>query len=121
MKQYFSGALCALLLLATPALSASLYSKAATTPPDKIQALCDEIIARQDKGKVGMPDAGELYFWGKLMGKPCIKADPVKAITLLQKAGDTATANAFIRVLRERAASGNPAAISALNKLHLSL
>ena len=116
------------LLLAAPALAKShgeiisgdsLYASAATTPPDKIQALCDKIIANQTKGKTGMTDAGQLYFQGKLMGKSCVKIDYGKALALTHKAGDTVMFNSFVRLLRDRAGS-NPAAARALAQFHIA-
>jgi hypothetical protein len=66
-----------------------------------------------------MADAGNLLFHGELMGQHCVPVDYVKGITLVQKAGDKLQYDAFVRILRERAASGNPTAVSALATLHL--
>lgn len=117
--------LCALVLaaLASPALAAahseivpkgSLYYQAATTPPDKIPALCAKIVARQNAGKVGMDDAAQLYFHGMLMGVHCVAVDYVKALTLSRAAGDAFTFNTFLRLLKDKAAAGNPAAAHAI-------
>lgn len=130
MNKSIAIVICGLaLFVAIPALAkshgqivsgGSLSAQAATTPPEHMQALCDEIIASQNKSKVAMSDAGHLYFHGQLMGKKCVEVDYVKALTLTQQAGDMSEYNAFLKTIRERAASGNPLAVKALKTLHLS-
>lgn len=78
---------------------------------------CSEILANQDRSKTAMVYAARLYFHGMLMGKKCGKVDYVKAFDLLARANDKATAQAFIRILKERASTGNPRAISALKAI----
>ena len=104
--------------LAGQALSPrSLYIVAATTPPDKIPALCDKIVARQDTDTVGMTDAAQLYFHGQLMGVHCVRVDYVKALTLAKKAGDRDAYNTYLRLIKNKAEDGNPLAQTALDKL----
>jgi len=98
--------------------TSALY-KVATTPAAQIPALCQQIVADQNKSKQAMRDAGSLLFHGELMGQHCVQVDYVKALTLTQQSGDTLNYNAFVKILKERAGSGNPLAISALDKLHL--
>ena len=125
----FTAALAAGLLLAAPAFArnygeivprTSAMYKADTTPADKIPALCAKIIADQNKSKVAMEDAGTLLFHGEMMGQHCVTVDYVKALTLEQKAGDMVQYSAFVKILRGRAATGNPGAVSAMEKLHLT-
>ena len=127
MRPFLAAALL-VPLLAAPALAKShtvilpantAYAKAASTPADKIPALCDRIIADQNKSKVAMSDAAQLYYSGMLMGQHCVKVDYVKAVTLMQKSGNTALYNNLIHAIRERAASGNALAVAALAKLKL--
>ena len=103
----------------TPPASASPYERAASTPAAKIPALCDEIIARQNSSKAAMADAAHLLFNGQLMGQHCVKVDYVKAITLMKASGNFAEYNILVHALRERAASGNALAVSAVAKLKL--
>jgi len=98
----------------------SAYAKAIGTSPGEIAATCAKIIADQNKSKVAMGDAGHLLFHGELMGQHCVQVDYVKALTLVKEGGDTVDYNAFVKILQQRAASGNPLAISALDKLHLA-
>jgi len=117
------------LLCAAPAFAAShteilprssaMY-KVTSTPAAQIPALCKQIVADQNKSKQAMRDAGDLLFHGELMGQHCVQVDYVKALTLEQQAGDSIEYNAFVKILQQRAASGNPLAISALDKLHLA-
>ena len=113
-----------LLILATTSALAgqglspkSLYVEAATTPPDKIPALCRRIIARQDVDKVGMTDAAQLYFQGQLMGVHCVRVDYVKALTLAKMAGDKDAYNTYLHVLKNKADDGSPLAQAALATL----
>lgn len=119
-------AIAILLAAATPSLAGTLlpassrYALAATLPADQIPALCDEIIAHQNDNPVAMGDAARLLFHGMLMGDKCVKSDKAKALDLLRKAGDRTTFNTFLRILQEKAAAGNAAAISALAKADTS-
>ena len=122
------AALMSVVLLVTPALAKShtvilsndtVYAKVATTPADKIPALCTQIIADQNKSKQAMADAAHLLFNGQLMGQHCVKVDYVKAITLMKASGNFAEYNILVHALKERAASGNALAVSAVAKLKL--
>ena len=126
-KSILAAALCAA-LLATPALAkshgmivsgGSAYDKVASTPADKIPALCTQIIADQNKSKQAMADAAQLLFNGQLMGQHCVKVDYVKAITLMQASGHTGEYNNLVHALRSRADSGNALAVAAVKKLKL--
>ena len=97
----------------------TVYAKVATTPADKIPALCTQIIAEQNKSKQAMADAAHLLFNGQLMGQHCVKVDYVKAITLMKASGNFAEYNILVHALRERAASGNALAVSAVARLKL--
>lgn len=59
-----------------------------------------------------MADAGQLSFQGKLTDNACVKVDHAKALAL--QASDTAQFKSFVRILRDRAVAGNPAAAKAL-------
>ena len=91
----------------------------AKTPAAKLPATCDAIIAAQTKSKQGMADAADLYFHGTLMGQKCVKVDYVKALTLMKASGHTAEYDILVHALKERAASGNALAVSAVAKLKL--
>jgi hypothetical protein len=126
-KSILTVALCAALLV-TPALAkshgtilsgGSAYDQAASTPANKIPALCKQIIADQNKSKQAMADAAQLLFHGQLMGQHCVSVDYVKAITLMKASGHTGEYNGFVHALKERAASGNAIAVSAVQKLKL--
>ena len=66
-----------------------------------------------------MADAADLYFHGMLMGQSCVKVDYVKSLTLMKASGHTAEYDNLVHALKERAASGNALAVSAVAKLKL--
>jgi hypothetical protein len=114
--------------LVTPALAKShgtilppntAYARVAATPTDKIPALCNDIIAWQNKSKQAMADAAHLYFFGELMGQRCVKVDYIKALTLMKASGHTAEYAELVHVLRQRASDGNSLAVAAVAKLKL--
>jgi len=128
MRRHLAFAALLPALLVTPALAKShtvilsndtVYAKVATTPADKIPALCTQIIADQNKSKQAMADAAHLLFNGQLMGQHCVKVDYVKAITLMKASGHAAEYDQLVHALRDRAASGNALAVSAVAKLKL--
>jgi hypothetical protein len=84
-------------------------------PQGGIVLECKAILANAERSKADMSLASTVYFHGKFMGKPCVKVDYARAIDLGKRSGTGA--EAFIKTLRERAASGNPTAITALSKL----
>lgn len=124
-----TAAIAVSLILVAPAFAKShgeivprtsaLY-KLDSTPAAQIPAFCKQMIADQNKSKQAMRDAGSLLFHGELMGQHCVQVDYVKALTLTEQSGDTVNYNAFVKILQQRAASGSPLAISALDKLHLT-
>ena len=61
--------------------------------------------------------AALLYHHGMQMGKRCVTVDYVKAITMLNEAGESSTAATLVNELSTRANSGNPKAANALKKL----
>jgi hypothetical protein len=98
----------------------SLYAVAVDTPPGKIPALCDAIIARQDHSKIAMQDAAHLYLHGMIMGVHCVKVDYARGVELLRKSGDKSGYDAELARLRDMAKSGNLLAESALRKLGIA-
>jgi hypothetical protein len=76
---------------------------------------CESIIANQERSPADMQIAASTYFRGQFMGKPCVEIDYGRAIALSEKSGESP--ELFLRVLRERAANGNPLAVNALKKL----
>ena len=128
MPKSLTAALITLALLVTPALAKShgtilspntAYAKVAGTPADKVPALCDDIIAKQNKSKQAMADAAHLYFFGEMLGQHCVKVDYVKALTLMKASGHTSEYAELLHVLRQRAAGGNAMAVAAVAKLKL--
>jgi len=81
------------------------------------QATCAAIIAKANTSKAAMVEAALTYYHGIYLGKPCVPVDYLKAFALLKQAGDTASQTALLADLKTRAATGNPKAISALEKL----
>lgn len=75
---------------------------------------CETIIANQSRSKIDMANAASTYFYGIFMGKPCVKVDYDRAIELARKSG--MGDGPFLKVLRARAATGNPKAIAALKR-----
>jgi hypothetical protein len=73
---------------------------------------CSSIIANAGRSKADMSQAATLYFHGSFMGKRCVKVDYVRAFDLARRSGTDV--EAWLRILRERAAAGNPGAIAAL-------
>ena len=87
------------------------------SPSASPAAQCAAIIAQAHSSRMAMAIAASTYFYGVWMGHPCVAVDYSKAFALLSEAGDTATINGLTAVLKERAATGNPKAISTLRKL----
>jgi hypothetical protein len=87
------------------------------------QEQCREIIARAETSKEAQLHAALLYFHGMVMGERCtnIKVDYVKSLTMLKALGRTAEYNSLATTLKSRAASGNPKAKAALQKLGIPL
>jgi hypothetical protein len=84
-------------------------------PAGEIAETCDSIMANAGRSKWDMTMAASTYFYGMFMGKPCGKVDYDRAFALARQAG--ISVGPWLNVLRERAASGNPLAISALKRL----
>lgn len=78
---------------------------------------CEQILADADKSREAKISAALLYYHGMQMGKRCVTVDYVKAITMLNEAGETRNAASLIKDLSSKANSGNPKAINALKKL----
>lgn len=85
-------------------------------PPLDAATVCAEFLADQTT-PTGMSRAAITYYHGIALGEPCVKVDYLKAFDLLRRAGDTRTYNSLLKDLRTKAASGNPRAIAALEKL----
>lgn len=83
---------------------------------DEIQAICDEMIARQDASAIGRMDASSLYMHGKIHGIACVKVDYYKALVLAKASGDAFTLKASLAYIKGKADSGVEKAIRALEK-----
>lgn len=90
---------------------------AALAEPLSASKLCAERLAGANGSPDEMVSAAILYYHGKSLGEPCVKVDYLKAFALLRKAGDTRTYASLLADLRQKAASGNPRAIAALEKI----
>ena len=82
------------------------------TPETEVAMSCKSILANAERSKADMSMAASTYFHGRFMGEPCVKVDYARAFDLIKRAGESP--KPFLRVLRERAATGNPGAIAAL-------
>lgn len=78
---------------------------------------CEQILADANKSRAAKISAALLYYHGMQMGKRCVTVDYVKAITMLNEAGESSTAATLVNELSTRANSGNPKAANALKKL----
>ena len=76
---------------------------------------CEAVIANAEADKRYMIIAAGTYFHGIFMGKPCVEVDYERAFDLARRSGRGI--DEFVDVLRDRAATGNPRAISALRRL----
>lgn len=99
-------------ILAALLLLAAVSSVAAEALPS-----CEQVLADANKSRAHKIQAALLYYHGKQMGKRCVKIDYVKAITMLNEAGDASDAASLVKDLSSKANSGNPMAINALEKL----
>lgn len=99
-------------ILAAMLLLAAVSSVAAESLPS-----CEQILADANKSRAHKISAALLYYHGKQMGKRCVTVDYVKAITMLNEAGDTSDAASLVKDLSSKANAGNPKAINALEKL----
>lgn len=98
-------------------IKGSLYALATSIPKSEIPILCREIIARQDRNRLAMSEAGQLYYHGKIMGVTCVKTDYARSLELFRAANDSRNFGIFLRLIKERAAGGNQRAIAALKKV----
>ena len=78
---------------------------------------CEQILADANKSRAHKIQAALLYYHGKQMGKRCVTVDYVKAITMLNEAGDTSDAASLVKDLSSKVNSGKPKAITALETL----
>jgi hypothetical protein len=86
------------------------------------QEQCAAVVANANKSRAAMVEAALLYYHGKRMGERCanITVDYVMALTLIRKAGDKRIFASLLKDLRQKAASGNPKAVGALQKIDTS-
>jgi hypothetical protein len=84
-------------------------------PNGALTLSCQSIIANAERSKSDMSMASTVYFHGKFMGKACVEVDYVRAFELAKRAG--MSVEPYLRLLRARAASGNPRANTALQLL----
>ena len=107
------------------ALAAALCLASATAPAFAAsnQEECRDVIAKAEASKDAQFRAALLYFHGMVMGERCtnMKVDYVKSLTMLKALGKTADYTSLVTSLKSRAASGNPKAIAALQKLGIPL
>ncbi len=85
------------------------------TPSGQVAMSCHSLLANADRGATDARNAAGIYFYGDFLGKPCVTPDYDRAFALARKAGVSVAP--YLRVLRERAATGNPGAIAALKRL----
>lgn len=78
---------------------------------------CEEALAMQDKNRMFKITAANIYAGGRYNGKPCTKADYVKAFQLFAEAGMQKAINHYLKDLRNRAQAGNAASQAHLRKL----
>lgn len=91
---------------------------AVTSPGGRALTLsCESILANAERSKDDAFTAVGTYFYGIFMGEPCVDVDYDRAYALANRAG--ISFEPWARVLRERAESGNPRAISAIRRLGL--
>lgn len=105
----------ALLSRASPRTKAPPVELTANTPMGHIALSCESVLANAERSKSDMQIAVSIVFHGEFMGKPCGKPDYDRAFALARKAG--VSVEPFLRILRERASTGNPKAIAALKRL----
>jgi hypothetical protein len=94
-------------------------------PPEKPAPLtqaaaastCAAAIANAHASRQAMISAAITYYHGEYMGQHCLQVDYGKAFELLKQAGDTADYGSLLGDLKLKAASGNPKAAAALQKL----
>ena len=80
---------------------------------------CEAIIANAERSKRDMSVAAGIYFGGQFMGRRCVEVDYARAFDLAERSGTGV--DAFVKVLRERAATGNSRAETALRRLGYEL
>lgn len=88
-----------------------------TTTPADAAATCAAAIANAHKSRSAMILAALTYYHGEYLGQRCLTVDYLKAFALLKEAGDAADAASLLADLKTRAATGNPKAVAALEKL----
>jgi hypothetical protein len=98
---------------------AALLKQWAAPPsrPKFSQQTCDAIVANAEKSRSAMIEAAQLYYHGTYMGRHCVTVDYRRTFDLLRRAGDARGFVSLERDLRDRAAGGNPLAISALKQI----
>lgn len=82
--------------------------------------LCTERLAGANGSREEKISAAILHYHGKSPGEPCVKVDYVKAFALLREAGDSGTFASLLKDLEQKAASGNPRAVAALERVDTS-
>jgi hypothetical protein len=105
----------ALLSRVSPGAKAPALEVPVNTPMGQIAMSCASLIANAERSKSDMELAVGTYFHGTFMGKPCVKPDYDRAFALARKAG--LSVQPYLKTLRDRAATGNPSAIAALQRL----
>ncbi|MGN6101278.1 MAG: hypothetical protein ACTHOR_09030 [Devosia sp.] len=81
------------------------------------QSTCAAIVAKAHTSRDAMIEAALTYYHGEHMGQHCLTVDYLKAFALLKEAGDATDYGSLLADLKMRAASGNPKAVSALERL----
>jgi hypothetical protein len=104
-----------LLARVSPRTAAPTLEVPAITSDGQVALSCKSIIANAERSKDSMAMAASTYFHGNFMGKPCVAVDYARAFELTKRAG--MSTKPFLRILRERASTGNPGAIAALQLL----
>lgn len=76
---------------------------------------CQSVAANAERSKADMAIAAGMYFHNRIMGKRCSGTDYERAFDLATRSG--MGTDAFLDILRARAAEGFPNAIAALKRL----
>ena len=99
---------------------ASYSSSAVAAQSATIQKQCDAIIKNENSSRFAMIEAGLLYYHGMQMGQKCVNVNYAEAFRLLRLAKDSNDYFSLLSDLKLKAASGNPKAAAALEKVDAS-
>jgi len=104
-----------LLARASPGTQTPAAETPINAPTGQIAESCQWIMANSNRSKWDMTIAASTSFYGMFKGRPCGAVDYERAFALARQAG--MSVEPWLNVLRDRAATGNPAAIAALKRV----